>query len=228
MKTPGNPPEDQGPLDNQNPLEDPLLDALEQSIENPPGFVDPLVENDSQFMDGLAKQLDQVEASIENTPPLPPKSEMPKDENELNAQDDELTALEATSLSEEHESLEAMNDSDETLQSSQSASQDSSEDRTNPNRKLPRLRRQQQLGRSRKRVALIFKRPVSGRTGRVIPVKGRDTRICPESREFIYEKECKSCKKYRHWPEGTNEEPRKCWYDWQREETNDEADDSDE
>lgn len=25
------------PLDNQDPLDDPLLDALERSIENPPG-----------------------------------------------------------------------------------------------------------------------------------------------------------------------------------------------
>jgi len=136
--------------------------------------------------------------------------------------------LETTSPSEEHESLEAMNDSDETLQSSQSASQDSSEDRSDSKRKLPRLRHQRQLGGSRRRPALIFKRRISGRTGRVIPVKSKDTRICPESREFIYEKECKSCEKYRHWPEGTGKEPRKCWYDWQREKARDEADDSDE
>jgi hypothetical protein len=27
--------------------------------------------------------------------------------------------------------------------------------------------------------------------------------------------QCESCEKYRHWPEGTDEEPRECWYDWQ-------------
>jgi hypothetical protein len=48
-----------------------MLDALEQSIQNPPGFVDPLIEQDGLFMDDVAKRLDQVEANIENASPVP-------------------------------------------------------------------------------------------------------------------------------------------------------------
>ena len=40
----------QNPLDNQDPLDDPLFDALEHSIENPPGFADSSAERSEQLM----------------------------------------------------------------------------------------------------------------------------------------------------------------------------------
>lgn len=40
----------QNPLDNQDPLYDPLFDALEHSIENPPGFADSSAERSEQLM----------------------------------------------------------------------------------------------------------------------------------------------------------------------------------
>jgi len=40
----------QNPLDNQDPLDDPLFDALEHSIENPPGFADSPAERSEQLM----------------------------------------------------------------------------------------------------------------------------------------------------------------------------------
>jgi hypothetical protein len=64
--------ENQNPLNNTNPMEDPLLDALEHSIVNPLGFTDPLVVNENPLMDDLAIQLDAIEAGIENSPPIPP------------------------------------------------------------------------------------------------------------------------------------------------------------
>lgn len=88
-----------------------MLDDLERSIENPPVFVDTLV-GDDQFMDGLAKQLDQVEASIENNPPLLPEPTVTSDEGELNAQNGEL---ETNSLTEEQESAETMNNPENTI-----------------------------------------------------------------------------------------------------------------
>lgn len=44
---------------------------------------------------------------------------------------------------------------------------------------------------------------------------GGSSRICPESNELINFEQCGSCEKYRCWPDGTGEEPRECWYDWQ-------------
>jgi len=39
-------------------------------------------------------------------------------------------------------------------------------------------------------------------------------RYCPEIFEIVSEQDCQACEKYRHWPEGTDDEPRECWYDW--------------
>jgi len=43
----------------------------------------------------------------------------------------------------------------------------------------------------------------------------RTTRYCPEEHDLVDLGECTSCPKYRHWPEGTSEEPRECWHDWE-------------
>jgi hypothetical protein len=40
-------------------------------------------------------------------------------------------------------------------------------------------------------------------------------RLCPQTGEFIDEGKCEECEYYRHWPEGSEEEPRECWFDWQ-------------
>jgi len=64
-----------------------------------------------------------------------------------------------------------------------------------------------------------------GRTGASI---SRTTRFCPESHEIINEQSCESCEKYRHWPEGTDEKPKECWYDWQDRQSFDECEDDNE
>jgi len=216
MENPLNPPENQIPLDKQNPLEDPLLDALEQNIENPPGFVDPLVGNDGQFMDELASQLDQVEANIENTPPLLPGSTIINDGNELNAQDDEL---ETASLSEEPESFETINELEETIQNPLSSDSQDSDAHTF---KQPVSKPKRRGGGSRlRRRPRFFKRPAVKQTGSLISRRNNRPRICPEDRKHIDEQKCESCEKYRHWPKGTNEEPKKCWYDWRMERNKD-------
>lgn len=84
-----NPMQNQDPLDSQGLPDDPLLDALERSIENPPGFVDPLAENDESLMDDIAKQLDIVEAGTESTPPILPLPDIVDDVNGPDVQDDE-------------------------------------------------------------------------------------------------------------------------------------------
>lgn len=59
--------------------------------------------------------------------------------------------------------------------------------------------------------------PISQRApGKAGPViSRRNTRYCPESHEVIDREQCKNCEKFRYWPEGTKEEPRECWHDWQ-------------
>lgn len=122
------------PLDNQNPLDDPLLDALERSIENPPGFVDPLAEHDEQFMDDLAQLSDKLEASIENTPPLAPQPEVVIDGDEPSVVADESTS-EESSMVEGHEPPETTED-----QSSHDLD-DSSASKPSPRQPLPKLPR---------------------------------------------------------------------------------------
>jgi len=178
---------------------------------------------DDQFMDGLAKQLDQVEASIENNPPLLPEPTVTSDEGELNAQNGEL---ETNSLTEEQESAETMNNPENTIQNPLSSdSQDSDVGERKFKQPLPKPK----LGvAGLRRWKLIFQRPITRRTGGLISGKNSRPRFCPESRKLIDEQKCRSCEKYRHWPEGTDEEPRQCWYDWQANPTANESDDSDE
>ena len=197
------------PLDSQEPLDDPLLDALERSIENPPGFVDPLAEHGEQFMDDLAQQLDKLEASIENTPLLSPEPEAVMGGDEPGVVADESTS-EESSLVEGHELPETTDDQT----SPPHDLEDPSASTARPKR--PRLKPPRRGGSSsRRKRGLSFKRRIPRLSGRTVPGRNWNIRFCPESHERIDEKKCKSCEKYRHWPQGTKEEPRECWYDWQ-------------
>jgi len=195
------------PLDNQDPLDDPMLDALERSIENPPGFVDPLAEHGKQLMDDLAMQLDKLEASIENTPLLSPEPEAVMGGDEL-------------SVVEGNEPPETSDDQTSTPHDLEDPSASTARPRR-PLRKPPR----RGGGSSRRKRGLLFKRRIPRLSGRTVPGRNWNIRFCPESRERIDEKKCKSCEKYRHWPQGTKEEPRECWYDWQAKQPSGKCDD---
>ncbi|MBN2137562.1 MAG: hypothetical protein JW720_07140 [Sedimentisphaerales bacterium] len=58
------------------------------------------------------------------------------------------------------------------------------------------------------------------------------TRFCPDISELVAKENCEYCDKYRHWPEGTDDEPKECWYDWEAapkpDKHGDEEDDEDE
>ena len=207
------------PLDSQEPLDDPLLDALEHSIENPPGFVDPLAEHDEQLMDDLARQLDKLEASIENTPPLAPEPEVVIDGDEPSVVADESTS-EASSPLEGHEPPETTEDQTSPLPDLQDPSASTAHPRR-PLRKPPHRGGGSSLGQQ----GLPFNKRVPRISGRIVAGRNWNIRFCPESRERIDEKKCKSCEKYRHWPQGTKEEPRECWYDWQAKPPSNECDD---
>jgi len=195
------------PLGNQDPLDDPLLNALERSIESPPGFADPLAEHDEQFMDDLAQQLDKLEASIENTPLLSPEPEAVMGGDEL-------------SVVEGNEPPETSDDQTSPPHDLEDPSASTARPRR-PLRKPPR----RGGGSSRRKRGLLFKRRIPRLSGRTVPGRNWNIRFCPESRERIDEKKCKSCEKYRHWPQGTKEEPRECWYDWQAKQPSGKCDD---
>jgi len=227
MEDPLNPLENQNPLDNTNPMDDPLLDALEHSIENPPGFVDPLAERDGLLMDDLAKQLDAVEAGIENTLSMPPEpgpreAGVDKDGEESDVQGEEPVTPEVAGPTENEESSEATIKQYGRFQGSPPRPQEGSAHTPPPNppesHKLHRS-----SGRAGRRKGLPRWRRTRGTGGLVI--SRQNTRYCPDSKEIIYEQKCESCEKYRHWPEGTNDEPRECWYDWQAKPPGDEFDD---
>lgn len=216
MEDPLNPPENQGPLDNQDPLDDPLLDAPERSIENPPGFVDPLAERDELFMDDLAKQLEEVEASIEDRPPMVPKPEIVKDSNKTEEEDEQ-----APPPADSYEPPKMREEVWGTFQSSPPLPQEGSAHTPPPNPPLPKLPRGG--GSIRPRPSLLLKGRLLGRAGRTIIGISSNLRFCPESHETINIQECEKCEKYRHWPEGTDEEPRECWYDWQATQSSDDS-----
>ena len=67
------------PQDQPDPLDDPMLDGLERSIEDPTSFQDPLIEQPASQVDDLGRMLDGLEADIEGCSPVqpPPETENP-------------------------------------------------------------------------------------------------------------------------------------------------------
>lgn len=84
-----------------------------------------------------------------------------------------------------------------------------------PGQSTPQLHKRENRDSSRYRDGLQFKHRSSGGGGRAKAGISRTARVCPESHQPADEQKCESCEKYHHWPEGTDEEPRECWYDWQ-------------
>lgn len=221
MEGPLNPQENLDSLGpDANPFEDPMLDAVEGSIENPPGFIDPLVENEQPFIDDLAMQLDAVEAYIENSPPMPPQptpveppADQGKDETDASEQEPSIPVSPSTP------------DVDKSSEDSVGDEEEPGNDNLHGLGDLERFFRQRRSGSTAKPPRKPYGdgwrqggHPRMGGTsrGRGTGTKGSSgPRYCPDSRDLVNEDKCNSCEKYRHWPEGTDEEPRACWYDWQ-------------
>jgi hypothetical protein len=184
------------PLENQKPMDDPMLDALERSIEKTIVSSDPLMAKQDFLIDDIARQLDHVEASIVNTPPKPLPADNIDDIIMSSTQGLEIFEIEPPSLN--------VNDFGQTPQDSfiPAIPQNSP------------ARPPMQIGDSMGRHAQPSKqyKPLLG--GRTNAQSNVSLRHCPESREIINRETCESCEKYRHWPEGTDEEPRECWHDW--------------
>jgi hypothetical protein len=213
-----NPLGNQNPLSpDQNPFEDPFLDALERGIENPPGFTDPLLESDGLFMDDLAKQLDAVEAGIENRPPkaAEPEPEVPTGEETNGEQtvpgvEPDVDPDAFTPDTDESSETVPEDEESESLPDAGHRYDPLIHPRSGVSSRPPR----QQYGdgwRQAGHAPIRRSRP----GGRAVGPARSALRYCPDSRELVDTDGCGSCEKYQHWPEGTDEEPRECWYDWQ-------------
>ena len=213
MEEPLNPLEGPDPLD---PLDDPLLDALERSIENPPGFGGPLAGEAEPYMDGLGSLLGSLETNIENARPIPT---IPQRGGEDPWEAPDLPTDESGNpdplLPEANDGLaEKADDAGIIAQGpigpvTQDAMQRPMHPVSGP-RQAPRGRG----GGGRRAGGFPFGRRKPGT--HTMAGTGSPTRVCPESKDLIDKEQCESCDKYRCWPDGTNEEPRECWYDWQR------------
>lgn len=193
------------PSNNQPPPDDYMLDALERSIEKSRSLPDPLMANQNFLIDKISRQLDQVEASIENTPSILPKFAIANDWILLNAQNSEIGILETTLPIEDFGASANLNGIGQVSQndSKQVVSQNPST--TSTRQDSGGIRRHDNTAKGYK--------PLYG--GRTNVQSGISLRHCPENHEIVDVETCESCEKYRHWPEGTNEEPRECWHDWQ-------------
>jgi hypothetical protein len=171
MQDPLNPLDNLDPLNNTNPMSDPLLDALENSIINPPDFLDPIAERDDVLMDDLARQLDQVEAGIENTPRIAPDPDVFDD-------NDDPVGSETSAMPEVlgTPEIEEILDRGTFGSSEQSAAPDSSISSTRSSQLTPKppLSRS---GGSRERGGHPFRRYGSGRHGSTGARAGHNMRI---------------------------------------------------
>ncbi|MFQ5799377.1 MAG: hypothetical protein ACE5H0_11910 [Bacteroidota bacterium] len=208
------------PLESQEPMEkelqdDQLLDELERSIENPAGFKDPLASHDRQFMDDLAKQLDGLEASIEDTSQSDHGTPIVPDNEPTAPQDGGPVISDAVSEGEASESIQDSGEPEDTYEDSQATHEEGRSDGKRERVQFPRQQRFRGNPRLRGRRRHLFGRRGPSTLGRRVVRRQGSRRFCPESHEVINVRECESCEKYRHWPGGTDEEPRECWYHWQ-------------
>jgi len=191
-------------------LGDPMLDALEQSIVNPPGFADPITEHDGVSTDDLARRLDQVEASIEN-----PSSSLLLPTEQIDGAtpvvDHGHTSMHA-GLSEEEAKTPEAEEEDELREARPPDSQKAAPLRPELSREPPFTLRSGDGGHGGHREPSARTGSAGGRFTKTRGAGG--TRFCPDTNYSVDKDDCQDCDKYRHWPEGTEGEPRECWHDW--------------
>ena len=188
-------------------------------MENPPGFHDPLADPDHLHHDPLCNQLDALKAHIENALPvhsIPAINDFGPngvlDANPVQGIDDSVDAIEpADNIA----LFEPPAEKYGAFESTPPLPQEGLSRNAPPN--PPGLPVPQKRGGNigRKGKNIIRSLSPSPRWHGAGSGILRSERFCPENHERINAGQCENCEKYRHWPEGTEEEPRECWYDCQ-------------
>jgi hypothetical protein len=187
---------------------DPMLDALEHSIENPHGVMDPLKFTDPRLIDSVARNLDAVEASVEGLlprdfldqlrSPVQPPTEEPEPPAVIPSQND-------IPVHPPKDRRPPLLPNDPNLEQP-------------PARPLPAVpptpARLRGGGGGKSRRPLAVMNPQRRNLPR--PANRNDEAFCFETQSEVLLETCWSCEKFRHWPDGTQEEPRMCWHLWRR------------
>ena len=247
------------PLEEADPLDDPMLDALERRMMRPPGSEDPLACADDQFVDANGRMLDALEASIEDGPPVFSVEESRPLEDPLARADAPLA--DGTGMMTDpieggtEKGLPTFPNGDDDLDNSEAPAMSPSllrRQKRDKSDQLPvdprgdarpsaageRPHRGTSGGGSRRHVqprshgsgaGRPGAPPISRGLGRASAgIRGSQKRLCLDTRDLVDVDVCDSCDRYRHWPEGTDEEPRECWHEWHLCQTADGFDDDDE
>ena len=194
------------PLDlppEPDPLDDPLLAALESSIVNPPSLAEPLFPlqeiQDTELIDEGAARLGQLETQIEANSTRRPLPDILPSQQDPAGLVDGLLDSQAAFLPDLSVGPQAITDGNGVP--------------PGPPLLTPYDRPR---GGSRRRGRPPARRSGVGRSGRTLRRTDTERRYCGDRRDVVPLEICEACDKYRHWPEGTNNEPRDCWHDWQQ------------
>ncbi len=215
---PLNPREGQPPTD---PFEDPLLDEIERSVERPPDLGDPLLGDDVGHIDDLGRLLGGLEGMVTIPPAAGMAPTTPQRPGEIS--EDEVKKTEPMTAPET-----APRDEDWPTRGYEQhppLPPDRSPEEGGHGLSPALLPRRGGGGSGRRR-----NRAIDRRRGRK-PVNrpgGSMQRWCHEARDLVDWEICESCDKFRHWPDGTDEEPRECWHDWQARQAAEESDEENE
>ena len=219
MVDPSNPSGEPGIPDSLDPMDDPLLNAVERSIEDPSGLTEPLLRDGHPWMDDMARELDRVEASIENSPAGSPECLGVPHGTEGQADPDDFPGMVPLPQDELEERYVVQEGVPEVFGEGLVTPQDSALS-SGPEVRDSRVCRVDPAVKLGSRPRGGPSRPgVRPRTRGFRP-RGRTTassgdRICSECHDVVTDEQCQACDKYRHWPEGADEEPRVCWHEWQ-------------
>ena len=207
---------DPGPPHPDDPLEppdDPMLDALERSIEGPGGLHDPLADPHPGEIDPLGRMLGRLEEHLENAEMASPLTGLHQEglapdliigvPPDPIPPDKDLVTPEPA-LPEQYPSLDSM---------LPAPPEDTGYRMPPASPPLPRPRRGGGTGRRGSR--RTHRGRITGRAPDVAKRSRSSTKYCPEQGEMVDESQCENCDKYRHWPEGADEHPKQCWHDWQ-------------
>jgi len=182
-----------------------MMDLLERNVEGAP--TQPPMTEDADA-DRQAELLDLLERSIEDEPPL--SSEAGGSEGCSSPAGEEAFAEESMAPPPPGEVHFVSQDCEPP-----DVNKGVAGEATRYSHRQPPAFVTRKIGRPRGASARGLRRRTSSRPRKPERIHSA-TPYCPETREIVDIRECATCGKFRHWPDGTDEEPRTCWHLWRK------------